>query len=450
MTNWIKRLFKWIIVECLIAFIIIVSVIFLPIFILCMIFSYIYYNSILWWISFLITFLLFPIMWGICKYSDDHDSKEFIKGIRQAFLIELIPCIGILLLVSISGHFEKEKILPSQAWIYCDSSFDNNILLENNKSSFRKSKLINSDFIKLDSILNLTPIESALLYKDNYKNNSLLSDLFYEKIIPLYKNMNYYQLRDVNKILRGTPVEKELDSISNSKKDIFLGNIKKEIDINRDLQISLLSDTLSTILQFELDSLIIKRIENIQNEYSGGFLDFQKFAFLIGSGSSYFEKKWYDQIKKDTFINSEIIQKYLDIYIKQLTKSRNNYYQEWIPSYCCDFKIDKTHLTYLYPLKSDQIELIKDYTSKERVILMRDLTTNILTGGTGMLINGGIILNDVIKDWNKKTPEELLCILLTQYALADLKVEITKQSSYLKDILLNEDQILFQKIKESI
>ncbi|MFR1750947.1 MAG: hypothetical protein ACLUWB_01205 [Parabacteroides distasonis] len=233
-------------------------------------------------------------MWGICKYSDDHDSKEFIKGIRQAFLIELIPCIGILLLVSISGHFEKEKILPSQAWIYCDSSFDNNILLENNKSSFRKSKLINSDFIKLDSMLNLTPIESALLYKDNYKNNSLLNDLFYEKIIPLYKNMNYYQLRDVNKILRGTPVEKELDSISNSKKDILLGNIKKEIDINRDLQISLLSDTLSTILQFELDSLIIKRIENIQNEYSGGFLDFQKFAFLIGSGSSYFEKKWYD------------------------------------------------------------------------------------------------------------------------------------------------------------
>ena len=67
--------------------------------------------------------------------------------------------------------------------------------------------------------------------------------------------MNYYQLRDVNKILRGTPVEKELDSISNSKKDILLGNIKKEIDINRDLQISLLSDTLSTILQFELDSL---------------------------------------------------------------------------------------------------------------------------------------------------------------------------------------------------
>ena len=65
MTNWIKRLFKWIIVECLIAFIIIVSVIFLPIFILCMIFSYIYYNSILWWISFFITFLLFPIMWGI-------------------------------------------------------------------------------------------------------------------------------------------------------------------------------------------------------------------------------------------------------------------------------------------------------------------------------------------------------------------------------------------------
>lgn len=164
-------------------------------------------------------------------------------------------------------------------------------------------------------MLNLTPIESALLYKDNYKNNSLLNDLFYEKIIPLYKNMNYYQLRDVNKILRGTPVEKELDSISNSKKDILLGNIKKEIDINRDLQISLLSDTLSTILQFELDSLIIKRIENIQNEYSGGFLDFQKFAFLIGSGSSYFEKKWYDQIKKDTFINSEIIQKYLDIYI---------------------------------------------------------------------------------------------------------------------------------------
>ena len=81
---------------------------------------------------------------------------------------------------------------------------------------------------------------------------------------------------------------------------------------------------------------------------------------------------------------------------------------------------------------------------------MRDLTTNILTGGTGMLINGGIILNDVIKDWNKKTPEELLCILLTQYALADLKVEITKQSSYLKDILLNEDQILFQKIKKII
>ena len=37
---------------------------------------------------------------------------------------------------------------------------------------------------------------------------------------------------------------------------------------------------------------------------------------------------------------------------------------------------------------------------------MRDLTTNILTGGTGMLINGGIILNDVIKDWNKATLPE--------------------------------------------
>lgn len=388
-------------------------------------------------------------MWGTYKYSDDHDSKEFINGIRQALLIESIPSIGIVF-VFISGHFEKEKILPSQAWIYCDSSFNDDILLENNNLSFRKSKRINTDFIKLDSILDLTPIESALFYKCNYLKKTFLNNLFYEKIIPLYDKLNYYQLRDIHKILRGTPVEKELDSISNSKKDILLRNIKKEIDINRDLQISFLSDTLSAILQFELDSLIIKKIENIQNEYSGGFLGFRKFTFLIGNGSAYFEKKWYDQISKDSSVNSKIIQKYLDIYIKQLTKSRNNYYQEWIPSYCCDFKIDKKHLIYLYPLKSGQIELINDYTSKERVILIRDLMTNILTGGTGILVNGGVILSDIIKDWNKKTPEELLCILLTQYALADLKVEIVKQSTYLKDILLNEDQILFQKIKESI
>lgn len=448
-TNWIKRFFKWIIVEFLIIFVIIVFAIFLFAFIFCMIFSYIYYNSILWWISFLITFLLFPIIWGTYKYSDDHDSKKFINGIRQALLIESILSIWVVL-ISISGHFEKEKILPSQAWIYCDSSFDDNILLENNNLSFEESKLINTNFIKLDSILDLTPIESALLYKENYLKNPLLNNLFYEKIILLYDKLDYYQLRDVNKILRGTPIEKELDSIFNSRRDTLLRNIKKEIDINRDLQISFLSDTLSAILQFELDPLIIKKIENIQNEYSGGFLDFRKFTFLIGSGSAYFEKKWYNQIRKDPFINSQIIQKYLDIYIKQLTKSRNNYYQKWIPSYCCDFKIDKTHLIYLYPLKSDQIELINDYTYKERGVLIRDLTTNILTGGTGLLVNGSIILSDIIKDWNKKTPEELLCILLAQYALADLKVEIAKQSTYLKNILLDEDLMLFQKIKESI
>ena len=76
----------------------------------------------------------------------------------------------------------------------------------------------------------------------------------------------------------------------------YLQNIQTEIISYSQLQKKLFKDEIFPLMEFELDSMLTADVENLINEYAGGFLNYRKLKFFFGKDRTEFEKLWKENI----------------------------------------------------------------------------------------------------------------------------------------------------------
>lgn len=396
------------------------------------------------------------VIYCVNKYSF-REGSQVKNDSWNDFYLKYLKCVcsSVLIFVFIAfwgyGRFKNE--LPVQTeWI--DYKFHIETLVSLNKSDKNEEDMFPSEIsctleqVQIKEVLmNMSPEEASRFYKANYKKKSCLIEIFRSIIIPFAEQSDYFELKNVCNNLSGTPLFEIVDSVTQLRKSFLLKEIKNEIDQNRTDQIIFFKDSITQYFLNEIDSFLIKHTEKFVNDYSGGFLEYKKLEALLGKGVTYAEKLWYKNVNNDKNINSNILEKYLDIYVRQLCESRNEYYENW--GYHSVHNISLHDINFMYPWNEEVREKVSHYTNSETFLIMRDWILDV-TGIGGLFIGTCVWGYEILSSWDDASPEQKLSLFLVLHTKKQLINEFSKQALLLEKRLKKEDEDMYRLIKMNL
>lgn len=164
----------------------------------------------------------------------------------------------------------------------------------------KKADGLSSNTMSQDSALvrfsQLSPVDGAKFYLENRKEYKYMDGLYEEYIIPNLYYCNYYEIRDIYKILSGTPFSKELMQLKENSKNDYLLLIKRDLEKHEQVELASVEESLFPYIKMGMDSLIDEDVEDILDKYSGGFMNYRKLHFFLGRGRQDFKDMFWEKM----------------------------------------------------------------------------------------------------------------------------------------------------------
>lgn len=347
------------------------------------------------------------------------------------------------------------------------------ILILIGKQLFHKERtpIYIEEEIAIDSLYKLTTVESATFYVKHYKDNPFLTKTYVDSIInPYFNNLDVYELKSIYNILHKTPISKIIAKYYGKAKESELRDIASELNTHRELHVALLTDSLLPLLIIEADGVIEKTVNDVFEDFAGGFLNYKKLGFFFGRDAEDFVESW-DEQKENFVVNySTISDEYIKSYLTFITNQRNEYFRTWLPKY--NSKIAKENINlfqYNIPVTTEHLEYVNKYTDSEISSMISETITDLIIDAgvitVGTLVGGpiggflsstggafatsvGIGVMQSIKEVKNLSSDQIFIYTCTEYTIEDLERFYINQAEQLKKNLIKEDNELINQIRK--
>lgn len=325
--------------------------------------------------------------------------------------------------------------------------------------------------IAIDSLYKLTVVESAKFYVEHYKDNPFLTKIYIDSIItPYFGYLDVYELKSIYNILHKTPTSKVVAKYYGKAKESELRDIATELNSHRELHIALLTDSLLPLLIIEADGVIEKTVNDVFEDFAGGFLNYKKIGFFFGRDAEDFVESWDEQKEKFEVNYSVVSDEYIKSYLTFITNLRNEYFRTWLPKY--NSKIAKENINlfqYNIPVTTEHLEYVNKYTDSEISSMISETITDLIIDAgvitVGTLVGGpiggflsstggafatsvGIGVMQSIKEVKNLSSDQIFIYTCTEYTIEDLERFYINQAEQLKKNLIKEDNELINQIRK--
>lgn len=246
----------------------------------------------------------------------------------------------------------------------------------------------------------LSPREGAEYYMENRENYSFMDSLYCDSIMPAVLHCNFFDIDSVKNVLQGTKFEKEIMPVYQNKRSELLENLDKELGIYNKNQCLAFEKHYIPALEMSIDSMLQKDVEDIMDNYAGGFLGYKKLAFLFGRGRNDFKKIFWE--KFDTIKYQNQIRNYIQDFYNTVQIKQNSYSKDLIGK---DFKAEMTIEVPLFPvgLSQSTLSYVKKYTNKQKEEIITEaikdyavpLVIGTISGGLSTIYDIGSTVYDI-------------------------------------------------------
>lgn len=323
----------------------------------------------------------------------------------------------------------------------------------------------------LDSLYKCSPINSAHFYKRYYKDNPFLTKLFIDSIVPYFVYSSYKEIKNINFILSKTPLEKFIHPIYQEVKDEKYKEIVTDLDNYRNQYEELLVDSILPLIIIESDDIVEKSIDNIFDDYAGGFMNYKKLGFFLGRDSKDFVKCWNKESEDFCKKFNTLSNTYIESYLSTIDMIRDDYFREWIPYFDSNVSRFDRVFYYKFEVPKKRLEYVNQYTDKETNEMIYDTTVDLLieagTIAAGTVIGGPIgafltstyggiaigVGTGIYQSLNKLDQldsDDKFKYAFTEFALEDIEQFFIKQTKILKLRIKTDDEILLKTIKKNL
>ena len=246
-------------------------------------------------------------------------------------------------------------------------------------------KLTKEDAFK--KFAELSPTSGAQFFIDNREESPFVDTLYTDNIIPVVGQCCFDTIKAVKMIVKNTPAEEALLPHYESQKKKYLTQIKQEIKENAILQKQTFVNCIIPAMQVEIDSLLEKDMDKVMNDYAGGFLNWRKLKFFLGTGVDDFVNIWQKNLDNDKY--TECVAKYINTYLDSLATIRNSYYLDIIREgeFESDSRISQATMDLLLAKKC--VREVKNFTEKEKDELSTAFVKDFVVPAVLGLFSGG-------------------------------------------------------------
>lgn len=323
------------------------------------------------------------------------------------------------------------------------------------------SKIAMSQDSALVRFSQLSPVDGAKFYLENRKEYKYMDGLYKEYIIPNLYNCNYYEIREIYKILSGTPCSKNLLQLKENSKNDYLLLIKRDLEKHEQIELSSVEANLFPYIKMGMDSLIDEDVEDILDKYSGGFMNYRKLHFFFGRGRQDFKDMFWE--KMDTTKYKNYVRNASMAFLSNIASNHTKYYYQ-ITGRKCQFALGYASPNLTIGLSPKTLRHIVKYTKEEKKGMINEFIRDYVvqaaidcaSGGLGAVYSVGTMAYDIkgeIEDIKKqKLSSDDLIKLACQH---DLSYQISRYylplcSARVKEQISKSNQSLYNKIKETI
>lgn len=224
----------------------------------------------------------------------------------------------------------------------------------------------------MEMLAELSPTAGAQFFVDNRDDNPFLDTLYVDNIVPLVAQCSFDTIKAVKAFVKDTPAEDALLASYKSERKEYLKQIDQEIKENAVLQKQTFVNCIIPAMQVEIDSLLEKDMDKVMSKYAGGFLNWRKLKFFMGTGVDDFIKIWDENIDNDKY--TECVAKHIDTYLDSLAVMRSHYYSDIVGNgeFESNSRISQATMDLLLAKKC--VREAKKFTEKEK----DEMTTSFL------------------------------------------------------------------------
>lgn len=325
----------------------------------------------------------------------------------------------------------------------------------------------------IDSLYQNTAEESAVFYNKYYIDNPFLTKLYNDSIItPFYSDLDVYELKRIYSILNKTPLEKIVAKYYGRAKENEIKEIASELKIHRELHVALLKDSLLPLLIIEADGIIEKIVNDVFEDFAGGFLNYKKIGFLFGRDAEDFTESWNEQKEKFELNYSYISDEYIKEYLAYIANLRNEYFRTWLPKYNSEI-VNKCNSLFQYkiPVTSEHLEYVNKYTDDEISSMISEAITDLIIDAgvitVGTLVGGpiggflsstggafatsvGIGVMQSMEEVKNLSSDEVFVYTCTEFTIENMEKFYMDQADSFNNFLLKEDLELINKIRKAL
>lgn len=325
----------------------------------------------------------------------------------------------------------------------------------------------------IDSLYQNTAEESAVFYKKYYIDNPYLTKLYIDSIItPFYNDLDVYELKRIYGILDKTPLSKIVAKYYGRAKEYEIREIASELNTHRELHVALLKDSLLPLLIIEADDIIEKTVNDVFEDFAGGFLNYKKIGFLFGRDAEDFTESWNEQIENFEANYSYISDKYIKEYLIYIANLRNEYFRTWLPKYNSKIVNEyKSLFQYKIPVTSEHLDYVNKYTDDEISSMISEAITDLIIDAgvitVGTLVGGpiggflsstggafatsvGIGVMQSMEEVKNLSSDEVFVYTCTEFTIENMEKFYINQAESFNNYLLKEDQELINKIRKAL
>ncbi|WP_270213193.1 hypothetical protein, partial [Phocaeicola coprocola] len=267
--------------------------------------------------------------------------------------------------------------------------------------------------------------------------------------------------------LSKTPISKYITPIYQKAKDDKYKDIVTDLDNYREEYIHLLNDSILPLLIIEADSVVENSINNIFNDYAGGFMNYKKIGFFFGRDSEDFIQCWNNESESFYERYKELNDSYIKSYLSTIDTIRESYFKEWIPYFDSNISRYNELFNYKFEVSEKQLSYVTQYTNKETDEMIYDTAVDfIIDAGTiaagsiiggpvgafltstgGLAIGVGTGVYQSLNEINQLDSDEKFKYTCTEFTLEDLEQYYIKQANILKLNIKKDDDKLLKIIK---
>jgi hypothetical protein len=298
----------------------------------------------------------------------------------------------------------------------------------------------------MQKFIDLSPVEGAKFYATNRGKYNFLDSIYGNTILPIIKDCNYYELREIALLLKNTPFYESATRLYELSKKQYVLSISKEIQANCNLEKETFNKAILPSIEMDIDSMLEKDMKEILSKYSGGILNYRKLSFFFGRDKNDFKKMFWDKFDENKYIQhiSKHIQAYLD-----LTSEKQNSFCKTITGLEFNEPMNISYPKLVVGLSKSSIKHVAKYTLGEKDEIVQDVLENwvapiaigAVSGGLGTIYDISSMAYDVKVSMDEVKAEKIDPDDMVRYVCAN---DISYQ---IKNFFLN---ICTTKVKKAL